>query len=400
MKREDIEYLCTTIGDLSGIPVRLFKGEERVFYHATVELPKDPMTLYKEQLWKVDGHVGYFVTPDFSYYGVINAPRYKLVIGPTRQVAAIEQDLRELAFKLDVPKDDTDDFMRAMRSIVRMPLDSVMQMLCTVNFVLNNEKLRLEDITIVDAEQEKLIGQLARQTAGAGFDDATDEAGYDPYTSYAAEQTLMRIVSKGSTAALREWMAAAPAIRPGILSSDQLRQLKNVFIVSATLASRAAIRGGLAEETAFSLSDSYIRKCELMRAPDQIINLQYRMIFDYTERVERVRVGRHPSALATQVANYVQRHLSAVITVDELAAELYMSRSRLCARFKEETGQTLIEFIQREKTEEAKRLLRYTDKTAAAIGAYLGFSSQGHFSRVFKKYAGRTPSEYRERYVK
>ena len=47
--------------------------------------------------------------------------------------------------------------------------------------------------------------------------------------------------------------------------------------------------------------------------------------------------------------------------------------------------------------EEAKRLLRYTDKTSAAIGAYLGFSSQSYFSRVFQNYVGCTPGEWRER---
>ena len=53
--------------------------------------------------------------------------------------------------------------------------------------------------------------------------------------------------------------------------------------------------------------------------------------------------------------------------------------------------------IRNEKTEEAKRLLRYSDKSQAAISSYLGFSSQGHFARTFKKYAGMTPNEYRER---
>ena len=47
------------------------------------------------------------------------------------------------------------------------------------------------------------------------------------------------------------------------------------------------------------------------------------------------------------------------------------------------------------KSEEAARLLTYTDKSLIAISDYLGFSSQSHFSRVFKKYMGRTPSEYR-----
>ena len=50
------------------------------------------------------------------------------------------------------------------------------------------------------------------------------------------------------------------------------------------------------------------------------------------------------------------------------------------------------------KTEEAKRLLRYSDKSLTAIGSYLGFSSASHFSRVFKTYVGSTPSEYREKH--
>ena len=67
-------------------------------------------------------------------------------------------------------------------------------------------------------------------------------------------------------------------------------------------------------------------------------------------------------------------------------------------KFKEETGENLTDFVLQEKTAEAKRLLRYSDKSLTAIGAYLGFSSPGHFSRVFKKYAGVSPREYRERY--
>ena len=64
-----------------------------------------------------------------------------------------------------------------------------------------------------------------------------------------------------------------------------------------------------------------------------------------------------------------------------------------------ETDLTSVDFILKEKTEEAKRLLRYSDKSLTAISNYLGFSSQSHFSRVFKKYASCTPGEYREKYT-
>ena len=50
-----------------------------------------------------------------------------------------------------------------------------------------------------------------------------------------------------------------------------------------------------------------------------------------------------------------------------------------------------------EKIEEAKKLLRYSTKSLSAISTYLGFSSQSHFSRVFKKYVGENPSVYRNK---
>lgn len=41
-----------------------------------------------------------------------------------------------------------------MKSIVRMPVESILQMLCTINYVWNNEKLTLEDISITESDQQ------------------------------------------------------------------------------------------------------------------------------------------------------------------------------------------------------------------------------------------------------
>ena len=130
---------------------------------------------------------------------------------------------------------------------------------------------------------------------------------------------------------------------------------------------------------------------------ESITNLQYHMVLDYAERVEKLRLGKTPSKLVLDVTNYIQHHLSETISTEDIAKALFLSRSRLSVKFKQETNENLVDFILKQKTEEAKRLLRYTDKSAAAISAYLGFSSQSHFSRVFKKYADCLPNEYRKR---
>lgn len=283
-----------------------------------------------------------------------------------------------------------------------MPLESVMQILCTINYVLNGEKLTLQDISIYDAEQDDLQKQFIEQQVvlTESVYRAEDQSTQNIHSSFQLEQTLTDMIRKGDTAALREWIASAPAVNGGKLAIDQLRQMKNTFIVTATLASRAAIRGGLDVDDAFSLSDSFIQKCELLNSPEHIINLQYHMVLSFTQRVERLRSGKNPSKLVMDVTNYIHHHLSEAITAEAIAKALYLSRPYLSRRFKAESGESLTDFILKEKTEEAKRLLRYTDKTAAAIGVYLGFSSQGHFARVFKKYGGATPHEYREKYVR
>lgn len=399
MEKLDICYLCTIIGNLSGIPVRIFKENSRIFYSSVVHLPKDPMVVYEKEIWKVDAHIGYFATAHFHYYGIVNSGTMKIVIGPTRQIPDTEQELRELAFRADVAVWDIDDFVTGMKSIVRMPLESMMQMLCTINYILNGEKKSLEDISIYEAEQKEWGELIQKQQAASGFSGEASKAEIQGiHNTFDLEQMLMDMIQRGDFAALKEWVSGAPAIRSGVLAADQLRQRKNTFIVAATLASRAAIRGGMAVDDAFTLSDSYIQKCELLNFPDRITNLQYHMVLDFTQRVEQLRRGKPPTKLALDVANYIKHHLSEAITADAIAKELYVSRPYLSRKFKEDTGETLTDFILKEKTAEAKRLLRYSDKPLSAISVYLGFSSQSHFSRVFKKYASLGPGEYRQKY--
>ena len=399
MSKVDYTYLAKSVASLSGIPVRVFEGETELCRFFPVNLPKDPMTLYRSGIMGITEHVGYFATPLFHCYGVLNAGPHKIVIGPTSQIMADEQKLKELAFRLDVPKEDVPAFSDGMNAIVRMPMETLLEMLCTINHLLNGgETLKISDITIHETELKLLKAGAERQRTKRVYAEETTER--QAHHTLAIENAVMDIVSRGDTAALKSWLSQASAVQSGTIAKDQLRQFRNVFIVTATLASRAAIRGGMREDEAFTLSDAYIQRVELMTSHEKILNLQFHMLLEYTEQVEQLHRGRHTTKLSLDVANYVRRHLSESISVDAMAEELYLSRPYLSSKFKRETGLTLTDYILREKTEEAKRLLRYSDKSASAIASYLGFSSHGHFIKVFKKYAGLTPQEYRDRNVR
>lgn len=399
MENIDLNYICTTIGNLAGMPIRIFQNSAQIFYRSVVYLPKDPITAFRDEILAVDSHVSYFITPYFHYYGILNSGEYKIIIGPTFQVKQSDQTLRELAFLCDVTKNETKEFLDGMHSILPMPLDSILQILCVVNYIVNNEKLTINDIAIHEKEQEKLTMTAESERAIFQFDRDINTAELpELHNTLALEQTILNFIRQGDTLRLREWIKDIPAVHGGTLAFDQVRQLKNTFIITAALASRAAIRGGMDIDDAFTLSDAYIQKCELMNTIEQITNLQYHMIFEYTQRVEKLRLVKVPSKFIADITNYVHHHLSEPFSIEEMAKALFMNRSWMAVKFKQETNMTLTDFILKEKTEEAKRLLRYTDKPITSISAYLGFSSQSHFSRTFKKYTGSLPNEYRKRH--
>ena len=93
------------------------------------------------------------------------------------------------------------------------------------------------------------------------------------HNTLAIEQMVMNIIRKGDVAALEAFAQDAPAVIPGNMAREQLRQAKNTFIVTVTEASRSAIRGGMDVEDALKASDAYIQQCEMMTDIHQITKL-------------------------------------------------------------------------------------------------------------------------------
>ena len=79
------------------------------------------------------------MTPRFFYYGIVVSGSTRMIVGPSRQTAASDQELKDIAFELDIRQDDVAEFVSGMKQIIRLPLESMMQMMCAVNFMVNGE---------------------------------------------------------------------------------------------------------------------------------------------------------------------------------------------------------------------------------------------------------------------
>lgn len=389
MNEEDLIYICQNTASLSGIPVRLYQpGKEKQFY-SLQPFPTDPLIPDLAMKDQSDAHVFYFIASAFSYYCVLNFDNGQIVIGPDAGIAWHQRDLQTLAFHCGCSKKETDAFIQAMKSIPLMPLNSLLMMMCSLNFALHHERLQLKDIMITAADQEYLQKESARKQVQQ-YEEKKDDV---LHNTYALEQRLLSLVKEGNVQALNTWISKAPSFRSGILAESELRSMKNTFIVSTALTCRAAIDGGMSPQEAFTLSDQYIQQCEKAHLPMELTNLSYHMILDYTQKVQDIHFGN--SVLVRKVSGWVQNHIGENLKTEDIAKALYLSRPYLSRRFQEETSMSLSSFIRRRKTEEAKRLLLYTDRTINDISEYLGYSSASHFIAVFTKETGISPLQYR-----
>ena len=214
------------------------------------------------------------------------------------------------------------------------------------------------------------------------------------HESYASERRQYDAIRNGQTDRIQSVFQLTPDGTPGILSRNELRNSKNMFIAGITLFTRAAIEGGVPEETAYALSDGYIQTVEECTSKSSIEKLSQKAALRFAQEVQKSGM-RHYSREIEAAVKYIHLHLHVPVTLEETAEAAGISASYLSRLFKKETGMLFVDYIQKERIEAACNMLTYSDYTAAQISEYLCFSTQSYFIKIFRKYTGTTPAKYK-----
>ncbi len=106
----------------------------------------------------------------------------------------------------------------------------------------------------------------------------------------------------------------------------------------------------------------------------------------------------HTDDSVAKVQAHIEQHFDQPLIVTELATQFAFSRRNFIRRFKEATGNTPIEYIQRVRIEAAKRLLESTAKSVEEIIFSCGYNDGKAFRDIFRKLTGFTPLVYRDKY--
>lgn len=101
-----------------------------------------------------------------------------------------------------------------------------------------------------------------------------------------------------------------------------------------------------------------------------------------------------------EAIDYINKHLNEAITLNEVANHVYLSEYYLSKLFKKELGINFIDYINEKKINRAMILLQDSTWSIDSIAYSLGFSQASYFSKIFKKVAKVTPSQYRNQIQK
>ena len=96
-----------------------------------------------------------------------------------------------------------------------------------------------------------------------------------------------------------------------------------------------------------------------------------------------------------RVVHYVDEHFAEDLNLSIVADHLGYTSSYISRLFKQTRGVKFTDYLNRSRVRQAKQLLRTSSKTVKQIACEVGFNSAALFIRVFERYEGMTPGEFR-----
>ena len=287
--------------------------------------------------------------------------------------------------------------MRHFREVPRLEYRALCRVGMLLWYQIHGEELNFFDF--LERGDEGRVDQLQQElrsnTERAVIDNR--RAQFHHHSTH-IETLIMESIRQGDVTRLMNVVRDYPMDgSPGILSrGDPLRSVKNNVICMITLATRAAIAGGLHYEEAFTLSDQYILQLEEMNSQERVLALSTAVCREMAERAGAASAHGYTKPVE-KCRGYLFRNLYMDVKLDELALMVGMNKNRLISRFREETGLTPHQWILKERVREAQRLLRTTDNSVTDISIALNFHDISHFTKTFRKLTGVSPLAWRKK---
>lgn len=314
-------------------------------------------------------------------YGILEfTPKDVLVIGPVALFRLSSIQLRQY-IKANHIKDHQNYFIR------RGTVPQLTAILSLLSYILIGET-RIPQLHFPETKEPEDFMRLQK------YQLDNSEIGTQ-HLPYKIEDYFMSCIRDGDLDAFEKMLDGHLAYSTGTMSKSAIKQEEYTSVVSVSLMARAAIEGGVDPYYAYDMNDLYLQQISTAKTQTEYQKIATKASRDFIQAVKRSRALQSQSVHTEKCKQYIVRHLNSRFTLDELAEDLGLNRTYISGLFRQYEGMTLTEYTHRERINAAKNMLRYSDYGLAQIAEYFCFYSQSHFGKIFKKYTGITPQQYR-----
>lgn len=176
--------------------------------------------------------------------------------------------------------------------------------------------------------------------------------------------------------------------------TDPLRVLQNHCIVMNTLFRKGVEQASVHPLHIAHLSARFMRRIEVISSEEEARALLKEMLHKYCLLVKNHSMKGF-SPVIQKVLTRIDSDLTADLSLRTQAELLDVNASYLSTLFKKEIGITLTEYVNQKRINHAVFLLNTTDMQIQSIAQHCGIPDFNYFTKIFKKYIGKTPKEYR-----
>lgn len=212
---------------------------------------------------------------------------------------------------------------------------------------------------------------------------------------YALEGEMLNAVFMGNEAKAMALVSKMTSLTMPHRMPDELRDHKDYTIAFNTLFRKKAEEAGVHPIHIDLCSNQHVQLIEQITSKEQCHTVRSRIVLDYC-RLIRKHTLKNYSLLTQKIITYIHSDLTADLSLKAMSDWLNVNASYLSTLFKKEVGIPLTDFVNRQRIEQAKKLLVVTEFPTKTIAQLCGIPDIYYFSRLFKKRTGVTPKLYRE----
>ena len=178
-------------------------------------------------------------------------------------------------------------------------------------------------------------------------------------------------------------------------SADNLDAIKIRAMELTVMISRASLDGGADMNSVYLLNLEYITDFFKLDSIEEVCFALIDILNRFSNETFKVEQVKHVDLLSKAIS-YISANYMHKITLEDLAAHIYLSPSYLCRIFKEEMKTNFSSYLNKVRVEKSKILLLSEQLSITEIAILVGFCDQSYFNKVFKKLTGLTPKKFRE----